>query len=253
MEEFKDWTLYNKDEYLSLSDLDFKNYSKKGYVYILECGDKIKIGTTKEPAKRIASIKSMGENYANFSTGLVLVSKAHYNRVENEKLLHTIFSDNRIGKGEMFSLTLNEAIEKILKTDMNFVIKNDEQTVQPEDIVRAFHGDIYHLPKSNGKKTNLYSIAPFICFSEKFDYVASELFINYGIKKEEIVKELYNFLSKKIDIKYFENVYKENFNEEADLLELCECFKEIRNEADEYLDNKRIDCINGLRDISKWI
>ena len=56
MRKNKEWTLYEKEEQKMLNELDIQGYSKKGYIYILEYGNMLKIGVTSKPYSRLKSL-----------------------------------------------------------------------------------------------------------------------------------------------------------------------------------------------------
>lgn len=231
MKKFDNWTLYEKTEYTLLKELDFNGCSKKGYVYILEYGDKLKIGTTKEPWQRLKSLKFMGNNYSNVCTGAILVSKAHYNRFENEKILHGIFSDSRYGDGELFSENFDKAIEKILKIDLEFVLDNKRPKRSTKDIIRLLRGDRNNLPHSKDNKPM------FICFSDRVEFIMFSIGIFSKDEKEKLFSEIENYINQFCDYQSYKNGYeRETERSESNIIDVCEYFPELGRLADDYLD-----------------
>lgn len=230
MKKIGEWTCYNETEYELLKELDFANFSRKGYVYVLEYGNKIKIGTTKEPFKRLKSLKSMAENYLDTFTGRLLISKAHYNRFENEKVLHNMFSDSKIGNGELFSASFNEAIKKVVESKIEYVLEDTESTASIDDIIRKFLGDRDYLPKSNGRPR-------FICFSEKFEFIMFSAGIFSDDKNKEIYSEIENYINQFFDYDNYRDLYERELgHSEFNIIDACERFQDLRKLADDYLD-----------------
>lgn len=104
---------------------ELRNYStekskKYGYVYIVEYGNFVKIGKSIEPKNRIMSINNIAINYAGEEIKRILLSIKHENFSENEKILHSHFSECRVKKGELFKLTIEEFKSNL--PSLNFVI-----------------------------------------------------------------------------------------------------------------------------------
>lgn len=234
MKKFNNWTLYQKDEYILLKSLDIQCYSDKRYVYVLECSDKLKIGTTKEPYRRLRELKNIGENYSNYTTGSMLVSKVHYNCFDNEKLLHELFAKDRYGTGEMFFLTMEQAMARILKTKLVFEETDNRKHYSVEDISKIFAGDRHHLPKSREEKNKIQFV---LHWSDKFKYEISWLAYIFHMSNDEIINKVEKYIN---GFCVFES-YKEVFEKETGivngtLIEICEYFPDIGRLADECLD-----------------
>lgn len=230
MKKFDNWTLYDSTECELLKELDFTDYSKKGYVYILEYGDKLKIGTTKEPSKRLKSLKFTGKNYSDVLTGAILISKEHYNRFENEKILHKAFSDSRYGNGELFSISLNEAIEKVLEIELEFVLENTKAKVPAEYIIKAFHGDRNNLPKSMRK-------TQFLCWSDEFEYKMFSKGIFFEEEKRKLFSEIENYIEHFFDYQSYKKGYEQEMEiSKSNIIDVCEYFPDLGRLADEFLD-----------------
>lgn len=247
MEAFNNWNLYHKDEYNILKKLDFQNHSSKGYVYVLECGDKLKIGTTKEPYKRLKALKNIGENYSNFTTGSILVSKAHYNRVENEKLLHELFSRYRYSNGEMFIFPMEKAVKKILKTELTFEETDKRPNYSADDIIRYFRGDECHLPNEREK------IRPiFVCWSEEFEHRMLGISIEFQIDKNEIMNKVEKYMYDFCDFQLYKDIYEEKIGVNNSLLiDVCEYFPRLRIMADDILDKLEKNMLKGIEENKK--
>lgn len=83
-----------------------------GVVYAIEYGDKIKIGCSKTPYSRIRSLKKWADGYGGISFGKVCVSTPHTNYREMESFFHKLFSRKRVQDTELFSITLNQFLNK---------------------------------------------------------------------------------------------------------------------------------------------
>lgn len=106
--------LFEKAEYDKVREIE-KNKSSEymGFFYLLEWGDDVKIGCTKNPYQRIMSFKRQAEKYGDKIIGRYALSEPHTNYQENEKLLHKFFGSARIAGTELFSLPLDMAIRDI--------------------------------------------------------------------------------------------------------------------------------------------
>ena len=104
-----DWSISN----------DVKSFPNKGmtrwhgYVYIIEYGEGIKIGCSKQPSKRINAIKSHARNYSDIIIGRIAVSTEHTNYKENEEMLHKHFGSFRKAKSEIFRISFGEALSSL--------------------------------------------------------------------------------------------------------------------------------------------
>lgn len=84
-----------------------------GYVYALEYGSTIKIGSTLNPAQRIKTLASNARLYSDIPLGKVAVSPMHTNYFDNEHALHRYFDKARIAGSERFDMRLKEFIDHI--------------------------------------------------------------------------------------------------------------------------------------------
>ena len=85
-----------------------KRVSFKGYVYALEYGDMLKIGSTQNVRSRIQAISAQARKYSNIITGEFCFSEAHIEYRANERILHKAFADKRIKGTELFRMTLDD-------------------------------------------------------------------------------------------------------------------------------------------------
>lgn len=88
-----------------------------GIVYVVEHGDKIKIGQSRKFKKRLAALRK-AENYGGAEIGTYRTTEACTNYKEIEKYLHTYFKDRRVGRTELFDMSLKEFLEKVPTIEM---------------------------------------------------------------------------------------------------------------------------------------
>lgn len=87
-----------------------ENNEYLGYVYILECGGVLKIGSTKNPFKRLQQLVHIMQNYADKKIGRFALTKPHTNYYENELILHKRFNEFRIKRTELFNAEFNDVV-----------------------------------------------------------------------------------------------------------------------------------------------
>lgn len=109
--------------------------SYAGYVYAVEFGDHVKIGSTDNPINRINSLASMARNYCFAGIGRVALSPVHSNFRSNEMFLHAFFSENRIADGELFDVSFDSAIDALSKIEI--IIKEIDEHAEEEKIKRS--------------------------------------------------------------------------------------------------------------------
>ena len=89
--------------------------SYMGFVYILELGNMVKIGSTYQPYQRLIALKRQAEKYGNIELGKFALSKEHTNYIENENMMHEHFKKFRKDGTELFNISMECAIEKFSK------------------------------------------------------------------------------------------------------------------------------------------
>lgn len=94
----------------ALTDYEYTKKTYDGFVYIIEAGNAVKIGSTQHLDKRMRQLFSMLRNYANVKIGRIAVTIPHMNYRDNEKTIHKVFSSSRINGGEMFDVKFCDAI-----------------------------------------------------------------------------------------------------------------------------------------------
>lgn len=77
--------------------------SKGGYVYLLECGGRYKIGFSKDVERRISQLDTRP-----FKLNLIAKSKLISDAYDREKEIHEYFADNRVD-GEWYEFSEHEA------------------------------------------------------------------------------------------------------------------------------------------------
>ena len=232
MEEIMGWTLYKKEEQELLIDMEYQGYSRKGYVYILEYGDMLKIGATSKPYLRLKNLASLAEKYSNTSVGLMALSPAHYNYYENEKRLHNFFTLKRFKNGELFHLTISDFFKEINDAKLKYITK-DENCVDSEKFIKM----MLHTDEEVPKKCKKSYMPMYICWEEEFGLRAFRLFIEERIEVGEFLEGLFLFLNEQFDINKLSKEYKnETCSKKFNIYDLCSYFPELRDLANEYLN-----------------
>ncbi len=80
-------------------------------MYIIDCGDCVKIGCTKSPDSRLRYLINVLGRYGNRKIGKIAISKSCTNYYENEKRLHQAFSNSRIEGTELFKVNFDKVLE----------------------------------------------------------------------------------------------------------------------------------------------
>lgn len=87
----------------SASSSKRKGTRKKGYVYLLECGGRYKIGFSKDVERRISQLDTRP-----FKLNLIAKSKLISDAYDREQEIHEYFADNRVN-GEWYEFSDHEA------------------------------------------------------------------------------------------------------------------------------------------------
>ena len=107
--------IFDNEDFAKIKEIENNNKDKyTGFFYVLEYGDFVKIGSTKNPYQRLMALKRNAVNYGNLKIGRFAISIPHTNYVENEKHLHEYFKDKRKRGSELFDCALEEIIPDIL-------------------------------------------------------------------------------------------------------------------------------------------
>ena len=108
--EAKGWVINDANNF---NEFPLSEARNQGFVYALEFGEKIKIGRSKNLAKRIKTLQLNASNCSAISPGRVAFSMSHSNYTKNEAVLHSFFKDKRRGKSELFNLCLDDFIQSV--------------------------------------------------------------------------------------------------------------------------------------------
>lgn len=112
-----------KTEIWKILEIEKNNYNKhKGFVYVIDFGNCVKIGCTKKPYERLKHLCKMIEDYGSKKTIRFFVSDEHTNYRENESILHKLFGEERIIGTELFSVTFQEAVSM---AENNIILKDE--------------------------------------------------------------------------------------------------------------------------------
>lgn len=121
----KNFTLVGKNDVCSILP-DKSEHSNQGYVYVIEYGDRVKIGYTKNPRERLAALKRMAA-YNNTPLGRSVWSPLCSNYKEIEKHLHSVYETSRVDGTELFRESLNDVWGAMnnLEYRLEYVSKGD--------------------------------------------------------------------------------------------------------------------------------
>ena len=85
----------------------------KGFVYIIEFENYVKIGLSIDPITRILLVVGIGKNYSFSATKRIAVSPPLIAYKAIEKKLHTQFAQYRQNAGELFSIDFETALRAL--------------------------------------------------------------------------------------------------------------------------------------------
>ena len=105
--------IFEKEELTKLKEVCKQTPEYFGYFYLLEFGNRIKIGCSKNPYQRYMTLKKEAEDYGNTKLGRIAISRPHTNYSQNETLLHKVFFEKRVNGTELFDLDLDDVIAGI--------------------------------------------------------------------------------------------------------------------------------------------
>lgn len=111
---------------------DFNEF--EGVVYVLECGDLLKIGSSKQPDKRLSALIHQFKDYGDTPIGRFAMTTKHTNYVENEHKVHELLDDFRKDSTELFSVSFEEALEIIRNSKLEF----KDETKKKKDESKKF-------------------------------------------------------------------------------------------------------------------
>lgn len=108
-----------------------------GFFYVIEYGDLLKIGSTKNPYQRLSQIKRQALKYADIKTGNIAISKQHTNYRDNESKIHKLLSDYRKEGTELFNISFEMAVNVIENSDIEYENKSDEIDKRATDFLNG--------------------------------------------------------------------------------------------------------------------
>lgn len=103
--------IFENEKFFELKDLE-QTSPYTGFVYIVEFGDKTKIGCTTNPSRRIGQLKATAA-YGGFGLGRIALTPEHTNYRETELLLHHYFAKDRVEGTELFNLGFDEILASL--------------------------------------------------------------------------------------------------------------------------------------------
>lgn len=103
--------VFTNEQFFELNDLEQAS-PYTGFVYIVEFGDKTKIGCTNNPSRRIGQLKATAA-YGGLGLGRIALTPEHTNYREIESLLHHYFAKYRVEGTELFNLGFDEILASL--------------------------------------------------------------------------------------------------------------------------------------------
>lgn len=124
--------VFENSEFGDIKEIEKRNKDKyTGFFYILEYGEFVKIGSTKNPYQRLMALKRSAVNYGEWGIGKIAISIPHTNYVENEKKLHKHFNGKRKQGSELFDCRLEDVISSI-ETVVTYKDDSEEMDLKAE-------------------------------------------------------------------------------------------------------------------------
>ena len=106
--------IFDNEDSAKIKEIEKNNKGKyTGFFYVLEYGDFVKIGSTKNPYQRLMALKRNAVNYGNLKIGRLAISIPHTNYVENEKKLHEHFKSKRKQGSELFDYRFDDVLNSV--------------------------------------------------------------------------------------------------------------------------------------------
>lgn len=106
-----DIKVFTNEQYDELKGLK-KSSPYIGFVYILEWGNKTKIGWSTNPSKRINQLKKTAL-YGGVDIGRIAITPGHTNYWGIENFLHKYYAKHRIEGTELFNLGFDEILNSL--------------------------------------------------------------------------------------------------------------------------------------------
>lgn len=89
----------------------------RGYIYVCECGNAVKIGQTGKPVIRISTHRTNAKIYGENAVGRIAVTSSTSFHKEFEHFLHLHFANKRRDvRGEFFDVSFDAVVQFIHRT-----------------------------------------------------------------------------------------------------------------------------------------
>lgn len=118
--------IFKNEEFGEVRTVEKDRKEFMGFFYVIECGNSIKIGSTKNPYQRLSQIKRQLSKYAEIKTGRIALSKQHTNYRDNEVTIHKLLSVYRKEGTELFNISFETAVSAIKNSDIKYEDKSKE-------------------------------------------------------------------------------------------------------------------------------
>lgn len=119
------------DDFMQRCNLDDNVSEGYGYLYVIEYGERVKIGCTIHIITRIATHARNARVYANTSIGRIAISPLLPYIYTYENILHRAFADKRISvKGEIFDASFDDCVEAL--RGMNSILHDPPEQMEFE-------------------------------------------------------------------------------------------------------------------------
>jgi hypothetical protein len=124
--------IFNISQIEELKKFEKTKKEYDGFVYVIDLGTQVKIGKSHNISQRILYLKRIFHTYSDIHLLRIAVTDPHMNYNENEKLMHTAFSDFR-NKGELFDVDFETASLKLYELKLNTSDKERKQKVDDSE------------------------------------------------------------------------------------------------------------------------
>ena len=135
--------IFGIDEIEELKKIEKTTPDLFGYVYFLEYGNFIKIGCTKNPYKRISTLKAQGEKYGDKKIGRVAITPMCTNYTKIEKIIHELFKDKRKDQTELFDMDFYEAVTGTMGSNLDYLDESEAILAHQEAALSFLKGFIF--------------------------------------------------------------------------------------------------------------
>lgn len=161
-----------------------------GYVYFVEYGKFLKIGSTQNPIERLRTLSSNARLYHDVVLGKIYITPMHTNFEKNEIILHNFFRDERKDNSELFDITIDEAVKSIYNIPLLFSLQIPETAKKAENFIDA---TISNIKQSCAERVTM-SIADFNCIRNIIFKLCVEIIVtNKELRKfPELIDEILN-------------------------------------------------------------